>query len=501
MAPVDLKVESTTRENKERLEIRRPKSWLKTVSAFANGKGGVLLFGVADDGSLAGLADPKGDSEAISDILKTRMDPVPQTVMEIRGEGGRSYIELTVLPGDDTPYCYVGEGVPTAYTRIGNESVVAGRDELRRLAIRGFHRSYDSLPTRHNRANFAFSVLRSVCFNRTRRELAESDYQSFGLVDAGGFLTNAGALFADEPPMGFSRVFCTRWPGLDKACGLIEATDNREITGSLLALLRASEDFVSANNHVRWKKTINGRAEMPDYPFLAVEECLLNALVHRDYMMIGSEVHIDIFDDRMEVSSPGGMVDGSFIQDIDAGNIVSNRRNPVIADVFARMNFGERRGSGLRKILDSYLHAVCFRPGKEPRFYSDNWVFRVTLPNLNHRLSLEESSAMASRWASASSLADQIGEDGVPYMRGRSHSVTLDLKPRLDAYKWSKPTKENIARLYCQFGLGVPFTRSEAMRIVGLTSTPATELMRKMREARLIAPAPDGARGKYIFTL
>jgi len=76
--------EATEYDKKEKLEERRPKSWLKSVSAFANGAGGLLIFGVNDKGELLGLEDSKNVSEKISEIIKTKMDPIPQVIMEIK---------------------------------------------------------------------------------------------------------------------------------------------------------------------------------------------------------------------------------------------------------------------------------------------------------------------------------------------------------------------------------------------------------------------------------
>lgn len=76
----------------------------------------------------------------------------------------------------------------------------------------------------------------------------------------------------------------------------------------------------------------------------------MNGLVHRDYLDMGSEVHIDIFDDRLEIYSPGGMYDGTLIQDRDIGNVPSKRRNPVVADIFSRLDYMERRGSGFKRL-------------------------------------------------------------------------------------------------------------------------------------------------------
>lgn len=183
---------------------------------------------------------------------------------------------------------------------------------------------------------------------------------SFGLVAEDGFLTNAGALFADDSPIRNSRLFCTRWNGLDKAPGLTDALDDKEFSSSLISLLQDGQDFIKNNTKKRWRKTGNGREEMPEYPEQAVFECLVNALIHRDYLALGGEVHIDIFDDRMEIYSPGGMIDGSLVQELDIDNIPSQKRNPIIADLFSIMHFMERRGSGFKKIIADYRHQVNF---------------------------------------------------------------------------------------------------------------------------------------------
>ena len=85
---------------------------------------------------------------------------------------------------------------------------------------------------------------------------------------------------------------------------------------------------------------------MPDYPERAVLEGIVNALIHRNYLEVRSEVHIDMFDDRIEIYSPGGMYDGIKVQDRDLMRVPSRRRNPVIADIFNRLKYMDRRGNG-----------------------------------------------------------------------------------------------------------------------------------------------------------
>ena len=382
--------ETTEYDKKLTLEEKKPKSWLKSVSAFANGKGGSLFFGVMNDDTLIGLKDVQTVSEKISETIKTKMDPIPPTDLEIYEEDEKQFIVLRVSSGIETPYYYVGDGNRIAFIRVGNESIPAGAIDLKRLVLRGSNKTYDSLSSLYPYEKYAFTKLRSVYRQRTGKELEEVDFISFGLVDENGMLTNAGALLADESPLRHSRLFCTRWNGLDKASGIMEALDDKEFSGSLIILLQGGEEFVKNNTKKRWKKVSDGRLEMPDIPERAALECIVNGLIHRDYLELGSEVHIDIFDDRMEIYSPGGMFDGSFVQNLDTDHVPSRRRNPVIADVFSRMNYMERRGSGFKKIKEDYHRAANYRPELEPEFYSDTTSFWVTLYNLNYNVPIDD---------------------------------------------------------------------------------------------------------------
>lgn len=102
--------------------------------------------------------------------------------------------------------------------------------------------------------------------------------------------------------------------------------------------------------------------------------------------MNGSEVHIDIYDDRMEIYSPGGMPDGSIIQDRDPLTVPSTRRNPVLADIFNRLGYMERKGSGFGKIIGGYEFQINYDESKKPSFRSDRYQFTVVMPNLNYNV-------------------------------------------------------------------------------------------------------------------
>ena len=160
--------------------------------------------------------------------------------------------------------------------------------------------------------------------------------------------------------------------------------DSKEVRDGLIQLLDFGKEFIKKNSREDWRKAVGGRINLPDYPDKAIEEALVNALIHRDYLPLGAEVHIDMYDDRIEITNPGGMFEGKPIQNRNPRRVPSRARNPIIADMFGRMNYMERRGSGFKKILDDYEAQDKYEEKFKPEFYSDTGDFRLTLWNLNY---------------------------------------------------------------------------------------------------------------------
>ncbi|WP_298502610.1 ATP-binding protein [uncultured Sphaerochaeta sp.] len=380
----ELIAESTEYDFKVALETRKPKSWLKSVSAYANSIGGVLFFGVDNERRVVGLHDIKRDSEIISRMIKDRITPIPMFELSASRDGDKDILCLKVHAGRSTPYYYKADGIMEAYIRIGNESVVAPDYILNELILKGTNRSFDAMITDARKSDYSFTLLEATYLEQTGLRFDASDYVSFGLADKKGFLTNAGKLMADQYIVFNSRVFCTRWNGLGKGSIFDDALDAKEYEGNLLSLLRNSSDFVRNNSKVRFVKEAQYRIDKPDYAERAVTEALVNALIHRDYIMLGSEIHIDVYDDRLEIQSPGGMYYGKEIQDCDIHSIGSARRNPILADLFHRMKFMERRGSGLPKILSETAKLPGYTQRMKPEFFSTSSGFRVVLKNINY---------------------------------------------------------------------------------------------------------------------
>ena len=367
--------ECTEYDFKVMLEEKKPKSWLKSVSAFANGLGGSLFFGIDNDGIVKGLDDVQHVCETISIKIRDYMDPLPEVEMIPHDIDGLHILQLKVNAGHYTPYYYVGDGQRIAFVRVGDESIPATAEQMVRLVLKGSNKTFDSLVTDYKAEDNTFVILANTFKKRTTQEWNKKFLVSFGLVTNSGVLTNAGALFADDCPLWQSRLYCTRWDGKDKS----DAINDAEFTGNILLLLREAMNFVKSNTRRGWEKLPNGRKNKPEYAERAVLEAMVNHFIHRDYTVMGSEVHLDIYDDRLTITSPGGMYNGMLIQDLDIADVSSERRNPILANVMAQLDYMEKRGSGLTRICNETKALEGYKDELKPVFKSTPTQFQTII--------------------------------------------------------------------------------------------------------------------------
>lgn len=367
--------ECTAYDYKLMLEEKKPKSWLKSVSAFANGLGGSLFFGVDNDGVVKGVDDVQRVCESVSSKIRDYMDPLPDVEMVPQRIGGYEILQLKVRPGCYTPYYYVGDGQRVAFIRVGDESLPVTAEQMVRLVLKGSNQTYDSIHTDNKAENYAFTILANTFKSRTNQEWNKKYLLSFGLVTSSGKLTNAGALFADDCPLWQSRLYCTRWDGKTKG----DAINDAEFTGNVLMLLREAMNFVKSNTKRGWEKLPAGRKNKPEYAERAVLETMVNHFIHRDYTVMGGEVHLDIYEDRLVVTSPGGMYGGMLIQDLDIADVSSERRNPILANVMAQLDYMEKRGSGLARICNETQALDGYKDELKPVFKSTSTQFQTII--------------------------------------------------------------------------------------------------------------------------
>ena len=371
-------------ELKKDIEVEKPRSWLKTISGFANTLGGILIFGVEDNKRIIGIEEISKSIEIITEKIKTRIKPLPEVEIYPFSEENKNLIAVKVTKGKSGPYYYSYEKTKEAYIRLGDETILAPSHILNELVLKGMNRTYDSIISIHKKRDFSFSYFEATYFERTHTKFKELDYISMKLMEKDGVLTNTGLLLSDQNIIYQSRVFCTHWDGKTKTSLNSEAIDDKEISGSIVHQLVASLEFIKNNMKKKWHKSGVYRVDKPDYDLDAIREAIVNALIHRDYSRVGCEVTIDLYQDRLEITSPGGMISGEKLELNTHSSIPSERRNPFLADIFSRMGFMERRGSGLNKIIDKTN--VLFKDEKvHVEYFSTDNFFRVIIKNANYK--------------------------------------------------------------------------------------------------------------------
>lgn len=314
---------------------------------------------------------------------------------------------------------------------------------------------------------------------------------SSGLVTDDGQITNGGLLLCDQGVLKQSRIFCTRWKGNYKGSIEEDALDDKEFQGaSLITLLQNAEDFVRNNSKNPWSIRGMTREERSDYPYKAVREVLVNALIHRNYQILGSEIHVEVFDDRLEITSPGGMMNGRRVQDMDIRHIPSMRRNQVISDVFSRLGFMERRGSGIDRILNSYVEVA-----QKPTFYSDSDFFIVTLPNRSvatpAQISMEsvasdsEKVSTSEKKVSTSPLDVSTSKEKVSTLmqaEAKRDKEIADFSKMVDTLPLANSTKVKITKLFKKYGYRYTFNTNNVENVFEVKEARARVVVRQMRE-------------------
>lgn len=236
---------------------------------------------------------------------------------------------------------------------------------IREMIIQNSGGSYESCRSMQQELTFE-------TFNAEMRkrniEVGEAQRKTLKLIGEDGLYTNLALLLSDQCEVTTKIAI---FQGSDKAVFRIR----REFGGSILKQMQDVYLFVDLNNKTKASFSGLDRTDSRDYPESAVREAWLNCIVHRDYSFSGSTI-INIYDDRMEFISPGGLVCGFTLESVFLG--VSQSRNPNLADLFYRMRLTESCGTGIRQIRRSYSGVEA-----EPIFETVPGVFRVTLPNCN----------------------------------------------------------------------------------------------------------------------
>ncbi|UKS54475.1 ATP-binding protein [Mycoplasma feriruminatoris] len=362
--------------HKEKNVSRKSSNWLKAACAFANMNGGTLIFGIKNS-LIVGLKNIDSDYNYINEQITKLIEPKISFNIEIKTYEDKQYIEVNVFKTNNQIYTCNIDQVKNVYLKTKRQIFIANSFQLQDLVLKQQNTTYDALQLNIKKENASFTKLRSIYYQLKKKNI---NIQTLKLIDK-DYLTNAGALFSDGCLVYQSKILATKWLGVDKTSKVV---NHIEFQGDLLYLFKSAKKFIKKNSNLVWLTRDYDRIGLPDYPSQAINESIINALIHRDYKTIGSEIHIDMYDNRIEIYSPGGMYDASLIQEQNVFKLEKQIRNPILANVFFHLGLTKNNTTGLKTIINDYKNQFHYNKKLKPKFFSTNSSFVVTLYNLNY---------------------------------------------------------------------------------------------------------------------
>ena len=358
------------KENKK-LEYKEiiSKTYLKTVSAFANYNDGEIVFGVTDDYKVIGIENPNDECFNIENQINDSIKPRPDYTLKMNDN---KTISLFVKQGKSTPYKYNGK----AYKRSDSSTVEVDEIEEKRLILPGMNISFEEMNV--DEENLEFSYLSENLIKAMDLSTFNLDtLKSLNLYNSKFGYNNAALLLADS----------NNFPGLDIAVfGNSINIFKKRISYAGESILKQYYDVLELfrSEYIVEKIEDGFRQKIELVPFDAFREAVANALVHRTWD-IKANTKIEMHPDRIIISSPGGLVANMSKEDYINGNY-SYLRNPIIANVFRRLNIIEAFATGIKRINEAYKDAIV-----KPIYDVTSSAISVTLPIIDQAsLSLNE---------------------------------------------------------------------------------------------------------------
>ena len=344
-------------------------TFLKTVSAFSNYDGGTVLFGIDDDGNIKGLPDVKQACLDIENKINDSITPQPDYTLEIKNND--QTIKLTVKSGLQKPYLYKSK----AYKRNDTATIEVDTLEFSRLVLDGKNIRFEELPCKDQ--ELSFEILHRKLKETVRIENFDKDtLKTLNLYNDGNGFNNAAGLLADK----------NHFPGID----IVKFGENISIiqkrsTFENVSVLEVYEKAIEVFKDYYQYEVIQGadRKKMEKIPEAAFREAIANALIHRVWD-VDSQIRVSMFDDRIEIVSPGGLPSGITEEEYLAGKL-SVLRNRNLANVFYRLGFVEIFGTGITRIKQLYAEGLI-----KPDFEVSENAIKIVLPIFEKNADLTE---------------------------------------------------------------------------------------------------------------
>ena len=344
-------------------------TFLKTVSAFSNYDGGIIIFGVDDDGNIKSLQDVKQACLDIENKINDSISPQPDYTLEIQNND--QTIKLTVKSGLQKPYLYKSK----AYKRNDTATIEVDTLEFSRLILEGKNIRFEELPCKDQELSFK-TLYRKLRESIQIETFSKDTLKTLNLYDDGNGFNNAAGLLADK----------NHFPGID----IVKFGENISIiqkraTFENISILEVYEKALDVFRDYYQYEVIQGadRKKIEKIPEEAFREAIANALIHRVWD-VDSQIRVSMFDDRIEIVSPGGLPSGITEEEYLSGKL-SVLRNRNLANVFYRLGFVEIFGTGITRIKQLYADGL-----QKPDFEVSENAIKIVLPLLEKNVNLTE---------------------------------------------------------------------------------------------------------------
>ena len=423
----DIQLESDKFEAKSILNHDDIVSWLKTIAGFANASGGEFFIGVEDKtNKLIGFDRKNADNERnyFNNQVNEHLTPRPATKIsfiryEINGNE-RFIIKVCVEESIVKPVILKYKNIPSIFMRRDGFTNGATYEEIIEMSIKSKKTQYDTLVSDVEYDWDKFTNLRDFYEKHNNgASLKEKALKSLGFVDENGYLLNGAVLFLDDYSGKKTEVQCSVFSGFNKGSERIVTINkfNGNITNSIEYIM----DFVKQRMNHSMIKLDDKRINIDAYPARALFEGVINAVAHRDYYLDGTQIQVDIFKDRLEISSPGGFYRGEKLgKTYDLSGVISKRRNELISGVLVACNVMEAAGTGFDKITEEYASAD---ETHKPYICSSSDHFTLVLPDLTYENGVEDESLPVLTFAPVPGGTDLDGQV-LSFCYLRSHKVS-----------------------------------------------------------------------------
>lgn len=393
-------IETSTFECKVRLNHDRVEDWLKTICAFANTKGGTLLLGVADRSfEVQGYSAQEADEERnfaqnqVNIHCQYELNIIYRALPYLVENGQKRYLlSIEVPESPSKPIIFRFNGMPSVFIRLDGRTAIPSDSQFMNMVKQCNLVIFDKQKTAIEYDPRDFSTLGSYYQSQKGgAELTDKELESISFYDLSDRRLYMGSyMFSDRYQSDKTRVSCTVYSSFDRGSSSLLASN--DFTGNLLSVYTRVRFFLSAFQKTKLIKLPQGRKNIPAYPERALTEALINALAHRDYLLEGTEIAINVFPNRLVINSPGSLLGREEIPPTyNLAQFSSVRRNEKIAAVFNVLGLMDKKGTGFEKIMDEYK---SYGPTHQPYISSFGERFLIVLPDLTYDdgIAIEEDS-------------------------------------------------------------------------------------------------------------